>query len=90
MPKPIGSPVTVSGAQPQREVARFQVDVVYDSAGAPHFTFAAFGQTTLRDNSGNIVYQQPFAQIGTAITDANIPTAARGWFTSICQFLDTQ
>lgn len=90
MPKAVGSPITVSNGQPQREVQRFQVEVSYDAAGVPHFTFDGFGVVRLRDAAGAIVYQDPSLIQISHLADAAIPTAARTWFTSICTYLDGQ
>lgn len=93
MPKPTGTPITVTNGQPQREVCRFTVDVAYvEIAGVltPQFVFTSWGQIRLRDASGNIVWQDPtFVSIST-FTDATLPPAARPWFLSICSYLDTQ
>ncbi len=89
MPRPIGSPITVTNGQPQREVERFQVFVTYDAAGVPHFQFQAFTLIRLRDAQGAIVYQQPGLKQLVDLADADVPAAQRTQFTAILTKLDT-
>jgi hypothetical protein len=93
MPKATGTPINVTNGQVQREVCRFSIDVVYNEvAGAlvPAFTFTSWGQDRLRDASGNIIWQDPTFIPISQFTDATLPSSARPWFLSICQYLDTQ
>jgi hypothetical protein len=92
MPKAIGNPVTiaVTNGQPQREVARFVVDVTYDSAGSPHFAFQGIGVVRLRDSAGNIVVDNiTAAAVIETLSDAQLPAGIRTAFTNICTHLDT-
>lgn len=88
MPRPTGSPITVTNGQPQREVARFQVDVSYDAAGVPHFAFQAFGVIRLRDAAGNIVWQGDQIKLIADLADGAIPAGVRTSFTTILTRLD--
>lgn len=89
MPKLIGPPVAET-IQTQRENARIQIDIAYSTTGVPSFTFTAFGVTVQRDAQGNLLSSQNFAQIGTTLPDASIPTAVHNLFVQICTYLDGQ
>lgn len=89
MPKSIGSPITISNGQPQREVERFQVFVSYDTAGVPSFSFQAFGTIRLRDGSGNVIHQDNKVSPLISLDDASIPAPVRTAFVSIVNKLDT-
>jgi hypothetical protein len=93
MPKPQGSPITVTDGQPQREVCRFSVDTVYAPVNGvlvPQFSFSSYGETKLRDANFNILWQDPTFIPISQFSDANLPSAARSWFQQICAYLDTQ
>jgi hypothetical protein len=90
MPKAIGTPITITAGQPQREVTRFTVDVTYDAAGVPHLSATGHGQIRVRDSGGNIVFNDPtFVLIGT-YADAQITGTVRTGFLNAITFLDTQ
>lgn len=90
MPKTIGSPITLTAAQPQREVTRFTVDVDYTAAGVPVLTATGHGRVRVRDGTGVIVFNDPsFVTIGT-YSDAQIGGAVRTGFLAAINFLDTQ
>lgn len=59
MPKAIGSPVTYTNVQPQREVTTIIKRVSYDAAGAAHFSIVAYGIIRVRDAAGNILWSDP-------------------------------
>lgn len=92
MPKPTGTPITVTAGQPQRENTRFQVDIGRDAAGNRTYTFSGYAVIRLRDAGliGNIVWQDPtLIPVVTLVAD-QIPAVARGWFDQIDTFMDTQ
>jgi hypothetical protein len=88
MPRPTGSPITVTNGQPQREVERFQVFVSYDPDGTPRFRFQAFGVIRLRDFQGAIVWQGENVKRIVDLFDAAIPAGVRTSFAAILTRLD--
>ncbi len=88
MPRPTGSPITVTNGQPQREVARFQVEVSYDPDGTPRFQFAAFTVNRLRDGAGAIIWQGEHIRQLVSLADAAVPATVRTAITSILTRLD--
>ncbi len=88
MPRPIGQPITVTNGQPQREVARFQTEVLYDPDGTPRFQFQAFTVNRLRDAQGAIIWQGEHIRPLVNLVDAQIPAALRTSFTAILTRLD--
>lgn len=88
MPRPIGQPITVTNGQPQREVARFQVEVSYDADGTPRFQFQAFTVNRLRDGAGEIIWQGEHIRPLISLADAAVPAAVRTSFTQIITRLD--
>lgn len=91
MPRPTGSPVTVTitNGQPMREVVRFTADVTYDATGVPAFVFTAHTAVRLRDAGGNIVQDDKAYKQLVTLNDAAIPANVRASFTSILNRLDT-
>ena len=88
MPKIIGSPITISNGQPQREVTHFNVSVSYDLAGARTFSFNAFGRTRLRAADGSVLTESDQFQF-LSLPDAGIPALYKTGFGSIVDRLDT-
>lgn len=90
MPKNVGSPITITGAQPEREVVRVTLDVTYTPGLVPVLTATGHGQIRVRDGAGNIVFNDPtFVPIGI-YQDAQITGAIRTGFLNAIAFLDTQ
>lgn len=90
MPKNIGTPITITGGQPEREVVRITLDVTYTTGLVPVLTATGHGQIRVRDAGGNIVFNDStFVPIGT-YQDAQITGAVRTGFLNAINFLDTQ
>lgn len=90
MPKNVGSPITITGGQPQREVARITVDVTYDTAGVPHLTATGHGVIRVRDAGGSIVFDEPQLILIGSYVDSQITGTVRTGFLNAIAFLDTQ
>ena len=87
MPKAIGSPITISNGQPQREVTHFNVSVSYDAAGVETFTFNAFARNRLRSAAGGVIYESDQSQFLT-LSDAQLPAQVKTAFATITNRLD--
>lgn len=89
MPRPIGSPITVTNGQPQREVERFQVFVSYDASGTPIFRLQAHTVKRLRDGAGLLIYQQPGLDVLITYEDATLPAPQRAQLIGLLNKFDT-
>jgi hypothetical protein len=89
MAKAIGSPVTITNGQRQREVIGINIAVTWDNAGKPSFNLTAIGEIRIRDAGGNIIWFDPQAvQIGP-VTNGQLPASAITGLTNAVAKLDT-
>lgn len=87
MPKAVGSPITLTAAQPMREVTQFTVNVQYVNGVAVLFAHG-YGALRTRDVSGNVVIDSPAQEIG-AFSDSQITGPIRTAFLNAIGVLDT-
>lgn len=91
MPRPIGSPVTVTitNGQPMREVVRFTADISYATDGTPVLSFSAHSSIRLRTAAGVIVQDDKQYKPLASFDDTSMPAQLRTALVNILTRLDT-
>lgn len=87
MPKAVGAPITLTAAQPMREVDQFTVNVKYVN-GVPILFAHAYSTVRTRDAGGNVVIDGASTEL-VALADAQIPAGIHASFVSVLTALDT-